>query len=96
MRRFLAVGGGENRAAGDESVCAGGGASGGDGGRYAAVDLQPRAALARIQKPPRGGDFFDHRRDKRLAAEAGIDRHQQNRVEFVERVIQKPKAKWRD
>ena len=93
MRRFLAVGGGENRAAGDESVGACGGASGGDGGCYAAVDLQPRAALARIQKPPRGGDFFDHRRDERLTAEAGIDRHQQNRVEFVERVIQNRKRR---
>ncbi len=77
----------ENGGAGDQHVGAGGDDVGGVGGGDAAVDLDVDRAAAN-QRAHRG-DLVELRLDEALAAEAGIDRHDQHEIDQVDDVLQR-------
>ena len=59
---------------------------------HSAIDLDPhlpaRGLPGRIDASPDFRDLVEHRRDKFLAAESGVDRHQQYKVDLVQRVVE--------
>jgi hypothetical protein len=84
------VGRGEHRRAGHQHVRAGG------GDRADVVELDPavdldvdRGAAGVVEHAPQRGDLVEHRRDERLAAEAGVDAHQQHHVDVGQHPAQR-------
>ncbi len=83
------VGGAENGAAGNESVGAGAGDLGDVVHLDAAVDFQPDIAPAAVDELARLSEFAEGGFDEALAAEAGVDRHQQHHVHLVDDMAQR-------
>src|SRR4249919_2722252 len=82
------VGGAEDRAAGDEGVAAGIGRGANVVGLDAAVDLEPDVAPARLDAPAHLLDLLQRRRDEALAAEAGVDAHDEDEVDLVDHPVE--------
>jgi hypothetical protein len=78
----------EDGAAGHEGVGAGIGHAADVVDLDAAVDLQPDVAAAGVDELARRLDLAQRRVDEALAAEAGVDAHDQDQVDLVDRPLQ--------
>ena len=84
----LVVGLAENRRAGDEGVGPGFGRRRDVVDLDAAVHFEQDLASRLVDALAHCGDFLQRLRNERLAAKAGIDRHDQDQVELVHHIVQ--------
>jgi len=85
---FGVVGSAKDRRAGHEGIGAGGGDGGDVVGLDATVDFQPNRLAASIDHRAHPAQLVQRGRNEGLAAEAGVDRHQQHQVQIVEQPLQ--------
>src|SRR5688572_31143856 len=78
----------EDRGARDERVGTGGRDAADVRDLDAAVDLQPDRPARAVDEPPHGRDLRQHGFDELLPAKAGVHRHQQHEIDFIEHVLE--------
>ncbi len=92
LDRLGIVAGAEYCRAGNEGICPGRGDLGDIVSLHATVHLNPDLAARHLRNgihaPAHFGDLGEHRGDELLPAEAGVYRHEQYEVEFVEDMVQ--------